>query len=157
MGCRTQDLIFTLYGDDIVSRGGEAWIGSIITRMAELDTSAQAVRSTLSRMTRNGWLRSRREGRHSFYAITAKTNTLLTEGARRIYEPCQDLWDKRWYVLNYSIPKDQRHLRHRLRQRLIWLGNDASQFFQTYAALLASPAKTYVDDVIAAGPGNNVK
>jgi DNA-binding transcriptional regulator PaaX len=38
-----------------------------------------------------------------------------------------------------------------------WLGNDASQFFQTHAALLASQANTYVDDVIAAGPGNNVK
>ncbi len=122
MGFRTQDLIFTLYGDYIAPRGGEAWIGNIITLMAGLDTSAQAVRSTLSRMTRKGWLNSRREGRHSFYTITPKTEALLIEGTRRIYEPRQDPWDERWYLLTYSIPENQRHLRHRLRQRLTWLG-----------------------------------
>lgn len=122
MGYRTQDLIFTLYGDYIVPRGGEAWIGNIITLMAGFDTSAQAVRSTLSRMTRKGWLESRKEGRHSFYTITPKTEALLTEGTRRIYQPRQDPWDGRWYVLHYSIPENRRHLRHRFRQQLIWLG-----------------------------------
>lgn len=122
MGYRTQDLIFTLYGDYIVPRGGEAWIGGIITLMASFDTSAQAVRSTLSRMTRKGWLESRKEGRHSFYAITSKTEDLLAEGTRRIYQPRQDPWDGCWYVLHFSIPENRRHLRHRLRQRLIWLG-----------------------------------
>ena len=122
MGFRTQDLIFTLYGDYIAPRGGEAWIGNVIELMAGLNTSAQAVRSTLSRMTRKGWLCSRREGRHSFYAITAKAEALLSEGTQRIYQPRQDPWDGRWYILTYSIPENQRHLRHRLRQRLAWLG-----------------------------------
>jgi phenylacetic acid degradation operon negative regulatory protein len=122
MGYRTQDLIFTLYGDYIAPRGGEAWIGHIIELMAGLDTSAQAVRSTLSRMTRKGWLQSRREGRLSFYAITPKTEALLAEGTQRIYQPRHDPWDGRWYILTYTIPEKQRHLRHRLRQRLIWLG-----------------------------------
>ncbi len=122
MSFRTQDLIFTLYGDYITPRGGEAWIGHIIELMAGVDTSAQAVRSTLSRMTRKGWLRSRREGRHSFYGITTKTEALLAEGARRIYQPRQDAWDGKWYLLTYSIPELQRHRRDRLRQRLTWLG-----------------------------------
>lgn len=122
MGFRTQDLIFTLYGDYIVPRGSEVWIGNIITLMDGLNTSAQAVRSTLSRMTRKGWLRSRREGRHSFYATTPQAEALLAEGARRIYQPRHDPWDGCWYILTYTIPENQRHLRHRLRQRLIWLG-----------------------------------
>ncbi|MFQ5577017.1 MAG: PaaX family transcriptional regulator C-terminal domain-containing protein [Anaerolineae bacterium] len=122
MNYRTQDLIFTLYGDYITPRGGEVWIGHIIELMAGLDTSAQAVRSTLSRMMGKGWLRSRREGRHSFYAITPRAKTLLSEGTRRIYQPRQDPWDGRWYILTYTIPEGQRHLRHRLRQRLTWLG-----------------------------------
>ncbi len=99
-----------------------AWIGSIIELMSGLDTSAQAVRSTLSRMTRKGWLRSRREGRHSFYTITPKAETLLEEGTQRIYQPRRDPWDGCWCILTYSVPEDQRHLRHRFRQRLIWLG-----------------------------------
>ena len=36
--------------------------------------------------------------------------------------PRKDPWDQRWYVLTYTIPETQRHLRHRLRQRLTWLG-----------------------------------
>lgn len=122
MSLRTQDLIFTLYGDYIAPRGGEAWIGHLIELMAGLNTSAQAVRSTLSRMTRKGWLRSRREGRHSFYAMTPRAETLLSEGARRIYYPRHDPWDHCWYVLTYSLPEKRRHLRDRLRQRLLWLG-----------------------------------
>jgi phenylacetic acid degradation operon negative regulatory protein len=122
MSLRTQDLIFTLYGDYIAPRGGEAWIGHLIELMAGLNTSGQAVRSTLSRMTRKGWLRSRREGRHSFYAMTPKAEALLSEGARRIYYPRHDPWDHCWYVLTYSLPEKRRHLRDRLRQRLLWLG-----------------------------------
>lgn len=122
MNYRTQDLIFTLYGDYILPRGGEAWIGHLITLMTSFDTSAQAVRSTLSRMARKGWLRTRREGRHSFYTITPKAEKLLQEGATRIYQPRQDPWDGRWFVLHYSIPERKRHRRHRLRQRLTWLG-----------------------------------
>lgn len=122
MSLRTQDLIFTLYGDYIAPRGGEAWIGHIIELMAGLNTSGQAVRSTLSRMTRKGWLRSRREGRHSFYTITPKAEALFAEGTKRIYHPRHDPWDQCWYVLTYSLPEKRRHLRDRLRQRLIWLG-----------------------------------
>ena len=122
MNYRTQDLIFTLYGDYIAPRGGEAWIGNIITLMAGFDTSAQAVRSTLSRMTRKGWLKSRKEGRHSFYAITPKTEALLDEGTLRIYQPRRDPWDGRWHLLHYSMPEKRRHLRHRLRQQLVWMG-----------------------------------
>ncbi|MFQ5613550.1 MAG: PaaX family transcriptional regulator C-terminal domain-containing protein [Anaerolineae bacterium] len=122
MGYRTQDLIFTLYGDYIAPRGDEAWIGHIIELMGVLNISPQAVRSTLSRMMRKGWLRSRREGRHSFYAITPKTESLLADGRRRIYHPRQEPWDGCWHILTYSISEDQRHLRNRLRQRLIWLG-----------------------------------
>lgn len=122
MGFRTQDLIFTLYGDYLAARGGEVWIGHLITFMDGLDTSAQAVRSTLSRMARKGWLKSRREGRHSFYAVTSKAEALLAEGRQRIYQPRHDPWDHRWYIFTYTIPEVQRNLRHRLRQRLIWLG-----------------------------------
>jgi phenylacetic acid degradation operon negative regulatory protein len=122
MGYRTQDLIFTLYGDYLGLRGGETWVGHIIELMSNVKTSAQAVRSTLSRMTRKSWLRSRRDGRHSFYATTAKTDALLTEGRRRIYHPRQDSWDGHWFILTYSVPEIQRRRRDRFRQRLTWLG-----------------------------------
>jgi len=119
---RSQDLVFTLYGDYIRHGGGEAWTGSLIELLGLLGLSEQAVRSTLSRMSRKGWLKGRRVGNRSCYSLTPKSIELLEEGAQRIFQPRSDLWDGRWYLLVYSIPEKERPLRHRLRKRLTWLG-----------------------------------
>jgi phenylacetic acid degradation operon negative regulatory protein len=118
----SQDMVFTLYGDYIRHRGGEAWTSSLIELLGLLGLSEQAVRSTLSRMSRKGWLKSHRSGRHSLYAQTPKSLTLLEEGAQRIFHPRHDPWDGRWYLLTYSIPESKRALRRSLRKRLLWLG-----------------------------------
>lgn len=118
----TQDMVFTLYGDYIRHRGGEAWTGSLIELLGLFGLSGQAVRSTLSRMSRKGWLKSRKAGRHSFYSMTPKCLELLEEGARRIFQPRCDPWDGRWHLLTYSIPESKRHLRRGLRRQLLWLG-----------------------------------
>jgi phenylacetic acid degradation operon negative regulatory protein len=118
----SQDMVFTLYGDYIRYRGGEAWIGSLIRLLQPIGLSGQAVRSTLSRMARKGWLKSRTAGRYSFYSLTPKSIRLLEEGAQRIFQPRADPWDGRWHLLVYSIPEAKRHLRRRLQRRLRWLG-----------------------------------
>jgi phenylacetic acid degradation operon negative regulatory protein len=119
---RSQDLVFTLYGDYIRYRGGEAWTGSLIELLGLLGMSEQAVRSALSRMSRKGWLKGRRVGNKSFYSLTPKSVKLLEEGAQRIFQPRADEWDGKWFVLTYSIPEEKRHLRNKLRERLTWLG-----------------------------------
>ena len=118
----SQDMIFTLYGDYIRYRGGEAWTGSLIELLSHFDLSSQAVRSTLSRMSRKGWLKGRKVGRNSFYSLTPKCRVLLEEGAKRIFQPRSDPWDGRWHLLFYSIPESKRHLRRKLRRQLLWLG-----------------------------------
>ena len=118
----SQDMVFTLYGDYIRHRGGEAWTGSLIELLSLFGLSGQAVRSTLSRMSQKGWLKSRKAGRYSFYSQTPKFLELLEEGAQRIFQPRCDPWDGRWHLLTYSIPETKRHLRRRLRRRLLWLG-----------------------------------
>jgi phenylacetic acid degradation operon negative regulatory protein len=118
----SQDMIFTLYGDYIRHRGGEAWTGSLIELLGLFGLSEQAVRSTLSRMSQKGWLESRKVSRYSFYSQTPKLLKLLEEGAQRIFQPRCDPWDGRWYLLTYSVPESKRHLRRRLRKRLLWLG-----------------------------------
>jgi len=118
----SQDMIFTLYGDYIRHRGGEAWTGSLIELLGLFGLSSQAVRSTLSRVSRKGWLKSRKAGRNSFYSLTPQSIELLEEGAVRIFQPRHDPWDGQWHLLTYSIPESKRHLRRRLRKQLVWLG-----------------------------------
>jgi phenylacetic acid degradation operon negative regulatory protein len=119
---RTRLLIFTLYGDYLLPRKGWAPTASLILLLGLLGVRNQAARSTLSRMSREGWLKAKRRGRHSRYALTLRARHLLEEGTRRIFEPRPRRWDGRWRVVVYSLPETKRDLREALRRRLSYLG-----------------------------------
>lgn len=120
---RPQDLLFTLYGEYFLRREGSVWVGSLIEILAQFGMSEASVRTVLSRMTRKGWLDVHRVGRNSFYTLSEQGRNLLEEGAARIFHPTWDRpWDGSWFLLSYSIPEIRRHLRDRLRDRLLWLG-----------------------------------
>ena len=119
---RSHELVFTLYGDYLRHRVDDVWTGSLISLLAPFGLSAQAVRSTLSRMSRHGWLAGRRAGRHSYYRLTAKGSRILDEGEQHLFKPRHEPWDGRWHIVTYAIPERSRQLRDRLRQRLTWLG-----------------------------------
>ncbi|MCL5958895.1 MAG: phenylacetic acid degradation operon negative regulatory protein PaaX [Chloroflexi bacterium] len=115
-------MLFTLYGDYILPRGGEIWVGTLIKLFAEFGLSEQAIRSALSRMSQKGWLQVKRIGNKSYYSLTDKGKRLLSEGAKLIYYGRQEQWDGKWYVLTYSIPENMRDVRNLLRKELAWLG-----------------------------------
>lgn len=119
---QTQFIIFVLFGDIIVPRGSQVWTASLLQMLEVLGVSERAVRSTLSRMWRKGWLKPERDGRHSSYQLTAKGRRLLDEGGHRIFEPRQVDWDGQWHLAVYSLPENKRSLRNDLRKRLAWLG-----------------------------------
>ncbi len=120
---RPRDLVFTLFGEYLLHRPGPVWIGSILKLLAPLGVSRPAARTTLSRMSREGWFSTRREGRRSYYALTAKGRRLLEEGEERIHHPPWDRpWDGRWLLVAYSVPEEDRKARDRFRDRLLWLG-----------------------------------
>lgn len=115
-------MLFTLYGDYVIHRGGEAWVGSLIRIAAHFGLSEQALRSALSRMARNDWLTFRRLGGKSYYSLTGKSHRLLEEGSQRIFQRRTAPWDGCWRLLSYSVPERQRELRDQLRKRLAYLG-----------------------------------
>jgi phenylacetic acid degradation operon negative regulatory protein len=122
---RPQAAILTLYGDYLLSRGGEIGIGSLIELLSSLGLSQQAVRSAVSRMCRAGLLKVRRVGRRSYYSLTEDGHQLLTKGAKRIFERKNSHWDGSWNVVTYSIPEQRRQARDRLRLELNWMGYGA--------------------------------
>jgi phenylacetic acid degradation operon negative regulatory protein len=120
---RPQELVFTLFGEYLLGRRGPVWVGSLISLLQPFGLSEGAVRTVLSRMARKGWLVGGRRGRHAFYDLSGRGRTLLEAGQDRIFRPKRGgRWDGEWFLLAYSIPEDQRHLRDRLRVRLAWLG-----------------------------------
>lgn len=119
---RTQILLFTLYGEYIVPRGGEAPTGALLELLSLLGVSERAARSTLSRMSQRGWLASARTGRRSRYRVTPRGLRVVRGGEVRIFEPRRTRWDGRWHLVVYSVPEGKRRLRAALRTRLGWLG-----------------------------------
>ncbi len=118
---RARSLLFTLLGDYVRHYGGTAWIGSLIALMAELGFTAPAVRAAVSRMARQGWLRPIREGRASYYALTARGQSRVEEAARRIFKLHPEPWDGVWRLLIVPPPAD-RARRADLRRELTWMG-----------------------------------
>ncbi len=119
---RTQFLIITILGEYVSQRGGTIWTSTLLYLMGLLDISERAVRSTLSRMSRKGWVVSQKHGRRSKYIITPRGRDLLEQGSQRIFEPIFTDWDGKWHLVVYSLPEGKRRIRHALRQNLTWLG-----------------------------------
>src|SRR3990172_1379584 len=115
-------MLFTLYGDYVLQRGGRVWAGTLIKVFAEFGLSEQAVRSALSRMSQKGWLKLKRVGNKSYYSMTKESERLFAQGTPRIMERVSNHWDGEWRILTYSIPEERRDIRQKLRKELSVLG-----------------------------------
>ena len=120
---RSQDLVFTLFGDYLLGRDDPVPTAALITLLGQLGLSPMAVRTVLSRMTRKRWLTVERRGTRSAYGLTRKGRRLLEEGRQRIYHPPhRETWDGQWSIVTFSIPEGRRDRRDSLRTKLAWLG-----------------------------------
>ena len=104
----SQDMVFTLYGDYLRHRGLEAWTGNLIELLGIFGLSEQAVRSSLMRVSRRGWLKGTGSGRHCVRFPPPKSRALLDEGAQRFFRPRRNPRNGRWHVLTHSIPETKR-------------------------------------------------
>ena len=117
--------MLTLYGDYVLHKGGEIGIGSLVRLLSNFGLSEQAIRSAVSRMCRSVLLMAKSNNRKSYYSLTSEGNSLLTEGAQRIFQRKKSHWDGNWNIVTYSIPERMRQTRDRLRLELGWMGYGA--------------------------------
>ncbi len=114
-------VVFTLFGQYVLPRCGEIWIGSLIQAVAPLGLSAGAVRTVVSRMKRKGYLESQQVGRESFYRLTDMGLNEVRWGGVRMRVLPGSQWDGQWTVVTYSIPEEHRDRRSALRWMLhVW-------------------------------------
>nr|WP_245402852.1 phenylacetic acid degradation operon negative regulatory protein PaaX [Peribacillus muralis] len=118
----TQSMIFTIYGDYIRNYGSKIWIGSLIRLLKEFGHNEQGVRVAVSRMVKQGWIQSEKQGNKSYYFLTDRGIQRMDEAANRIYKMKPNDWDGKWRILMYTIPEDKRQLRDDLRKELLWSG-----------------------------------
>jgi phenylacetic acid degradation operon negative regulatory protein len=141
---RSKSLILDLYGAYIRPAGNWLAVADLIKLMGVLGVEEQAVRSAVSRMTRNGVLRSVPRDGVSGYAVSEDAMPMMDRGDRRIYmtrEPAR--LDDGWVLVIVSVPEAQRDRRYQLRKRLTWLG-----FGNLANGVWIAPRQT-IDELIA--------
>jgi phenylacetic acid degradation operon negative regulatory protein len=119
---KARSLVFDLFGDYLRYRGGEVRLRSLVSLMGCFDVPEPTVRVVVTRLRKEGWLSSRREGRETVYALTDAAWALLDEGRERIFRRAQGPWDGQWHMVIYSVPEVERGLREQLRKKLAWFG-----------------------------------
>jgi phenylacetic acid degradation operon negative regulatory protein len=118
---RSKSVVMTVFGDAITPHGGGVWLGSLINLMAPLGMNDRLVRTSVFRLAEEGWMDARREGRRSFYTLTASGGPRFEAAYRRIYFPDGKQWDGKWIIVIVSglITAVQRGV---LRKELLWEG-----------------------------------
>ncbi|MEV7622202.1 PaaX family transcriptional regulator C-terminal domain-containing protein [Actinoplanes sp. NPDC089786] len=100
---RARPALFEVYGDYLRPRGGRAPVSALVKLLAPLDIAAPAVRTAVSRMVRQGWLRPLRLASGPGYSLTPQAARRLDETSARIARSGRSGWDGRFdLILPYA-------------------------------------------------------
>ena len=117
---RAKSLLITFFGDVVSQHGREIWLGSAATALQGLGINDRLVRTSVFRLTKEGWLEVDREGRRSFYRFSNFGSLEYQRAARRIYSARGESWQGRWQLLIPTTVDEK--IREDLRRSLNWLG-----------------------------------
>lgn len=99
---RARSALFDVYGSHLRDHGGAATIAALVRLLEPLGFSAPAVRTAVSRMAAQNWLRAVRLPDGPGYRLTARGRQRLDEAGARIYRTKESTWDGRWHLVNLA-------------------------------------------------------
>jgi len=116
-------ILWDLFGDHLRYLGdGRIPMRALTELLGVFGVAESTSRVVLSRMRREGWFTTIRDGRQTSYAPTARSVRMLDEGRARIFDRGRDDWDGTWRMVIYAVPEDSRAERDRVRRTLAWHG-----------------------------------
>ncbi|MGH8485467.1 MAG: phenylacetic acid degradation operon negative regulatory protein PaaX [Pseudomonas sp.] len=117
---RASSLIITLYGDAIEPHGGTVWLGSLIQLLEPIGINERLIRTSIFRLTKEGWLSAEKVGRRSYYSLTGTGRRRFEKAFKRVYSAALPAWDGSWTLALLSqLPQDKRK---QVREELEWQG-----------------------------------
>lgn len=118
----TTSLLLTIIGSHLREQGRWLPSTSLVALMEAIDVPAARTRTALTRLKHKGMLVSEsRAGTTGFFLPDAAL-PVLERGDARILQPRLMQDDERWFVLSFSVPEENRDVRHQLKRRLTWIG-----------------------------------
>ena len=117
---RASSLIITLYGDAIEPHGGTVWLGSLIDLLAPIGINERLIRTSIFRLTKEGWLTAEKVGRRSYYSLTGTGRRRFEKAFKRVYSAGIPAWDGTWTLL--LLAQLDAGTRKAVRDELEWQG-----------------------------------
>ena len=115
-------LIVSFAGSYLRELGGWISVADLIRCLNAVDVGESSVRQALMRLKSRGFVAAERRSGDAGYVLTEAGLHDLETGDRRIFRHGQAGEDDGWVLAVFSVPETDRHLRHRLRNELSWLG-----------------------------------
>ncbi len=115
-----KSLIVSLYGDAVAPHGGSVWLGSLVDLVEPFGLGDRVVRTSVFRLSKEGWLASTQVGRRSAYGLTESGRRRFEAADRVIYAGRAKPWSGRWTVAFTGLLDGE--ARETLRRDLAWQG-----------------------------------
>jgi phenylacetic acid degradation operon negative regulatory protein len=119
-----KQLLLAFLGEHVVDQDELPLRASVLIEVLEgAGVAAPATRATLDRMVRRGLIFRERRGREILFTLTSEGSAVLREATERVRGPHPfEPHGTGWTLVTFSVPENQRTLRHRLRSALTWEG-----------------------------------
>ena len=117
---RAGSLIITVFGDSIAPLGNSIWLGSLIELLEPFGLNDRQIRTAVFRLVKEGWLKSEKQGRRSYYGFSDYGMRQYEKAAKRIYAIGRPRWDGQWTLVIPAFVADRE--RELLRRDLQWQG-----------------------------------
>lgn len=82
-----------ILGDMVIPYADAFWLDEMLAKLGLLGLVERTGRSTLARMSKDGWFEVERVGRRSRYTITDWGQQVLRQGDLRVFEATVPAWD----------------------------------------------------------------
>jgi phenylacetic acid degradation operon negative regulatory protein len=115
-------LLRTIIGAFLRARGGTITVARLVQLLESVGVEAGAARTAIARVKARGLLLAGQVEGGAGYRLNPAAVVMLERGDRRIFGYRQQGENDTWCVLSFTIPEEQRAVRHRLRQELRWIG-----------------------------------
>ena len=115
-----KSLIVSLFGDAVAPYGGVVWLGSLVDLVEPFGLNDRVVRTSVFRLSKEGWLASTQVGRRSAYGPTESGRRRFEAADRIIYAARTKPWGGRWTVAFTGLLDGE--AREALRRDLAWQG-----------------------------------
>lgn len=117
-----RNLLVTVFGDAVAPVDVAVPVQALVRLLEDVGASDRLVRTSLSRLVRDGLLRNEKVGRRSIYSIDPAARSLFERAEERIYHHREPEWDGRWTFAVVDANASSAAERTALRRELSWLG-----------------------------------